>query len=125
MSFDQEKLNEIFSEALARDLPEERERYLATSCGADQDLRRQVDSLLLSHSQAGEFLKQTVVSRDTLTMSEGPGSTIGRYKLLQQIGEGGFGVVFMAEQSDPVRRKVALKIIKAGMDTKEVIARFE
>src|SRR5438270_250516 len=56
---------------------------------------------------------------------EGPGSRIGPYKLLQQIGEGGFGVVYMAEQQEPVRRKVALKIIKPGMDTKEVIARFE
>src|SRR5205814_2294999 len=58
-------------------------------------------------------------------LSEGPGSTIGRYKLLEQIGEGGFGVVFMAEQTSPVRRKVALKVIKLGMDTKQVIARFE
>src|SRR5439155_21249993 len=56
---------------------------------------------------------------------EAPGTTIGRYKLLQQIGEGGFGVVFMAEQQAPVQRKVALKIIKAGMDTREIIARFE
>ena len=58
-------------------------------------------------------------------LTEKAGSTIGRYKLLQQIGEGGFGVVFMAEQEEPVRRKVALKIIKAGMDTTQVIARFE
>jgi len=125
MSFEQEKLNEIFCETLARASGEERERYLASACGEDQELRRQVDSLLLSHFQAGDFLKQTVVPRDSPPICEGPGSMIGRYKLLQQIGEGGFGVVFMAEQQEPIRRMVALKIIKPGMDSREVIARFE
>ena len=122
---EQDKLNEIFSEALARASPEERERYLASACGGDPELRRQVDSLLLSHTEAGDFLKQPIVPRDVPAICESPGSKIGRYKLLQQIGEGGFGIVFMAEQQEPVRRMVAFKIVKAGMDTREVVARFE
>src|SRR6185369_3968813 len=81
-----------------------------------------VETLLRAHDAAGGFLQSTVAVEPP---HEGPGTIIGRYKLLQQIGEGGFGVVYMAEQLEPVRRKVALKIIKAGMDTKEVVARFE
>ena len=75
----------------------------------------------------GSFLggdSDTTVAPAT-ALAEGPGTTIGRYKLLQKIGEGGFGAVYMAEQEEPVRRKVALKIIKLGMDTRQVIARFE
>ena len=75
--------------------------------------------------QAGEMPENTAASPGPDLLPVQIGTTIGRYKLLQQIGEGGFGVVFMAEQTEPVQRKVALKIIKAGMDTKEVIARFE
>ncbi|MGH7970640.1 MAG: serine/threonine protein kinase, partial [Limisphaerales bacterium] len=86
---------------------------------------REVDSLLRAHHRAGTFLQQNVIGTNGPGSGEGPGNVIGRYKLLQQIGEGGFGLVFMAEQQEPVRRMVALKIIKAGMDTKEVIARFE
>src|SRR5205814_3773455 len=72
-----------------------------------------------------DFLVQNVIPSSDPPIGEGPGNVIGRYKLLQQIGEGGFGTVFMAEQQEPVRRMVALKIIKAGMDTREVVARFE
>src|SRR5450756_1994061 len=125
MSAEPDKLREIFSEALAKASPEERARYLASACVQDPELRRQVDSLLSAHAQAGDFLRQSIVAPDGPPLGEGPGSVIGRYKLLQQIGEGGFGVVFMAEQQEPVRRMVALKIIKAGMDTREVVARFE
>ncbi len=125
MSPEQVKLREIFSEALTKASTEERERYLAAACGDDTDLRRQMNSLLEAHGQSGDFLKQNVIAPNGPPVGEGPGSVIGRYKLLQQIGEGGFGVVFMAEQQEPVRRMVALKIIKAGMDTKEVVARFE
>jgi hypothetical protein len=125
VSSEQDKLNELFSEALTCASPEERRRFLDTACGADRELRGQVDSLLLAHSEAGDFLKQTVVPRESPAIGEGPGSVIGRYRLLQVIGEGGFGVVFMAEQQEPVRRMVALKILKPGMDTREVIARFE
>ncbi len=125
MSNEQDKLDLIFSEALAKGSEDERQRYLAQACGADVELRGQVDSLLAAHAAAGDFLKQSVISPSGGQIGEGPGSVIGRYKLLQQIGEGGFGVIFMAEQQEPVRRMVALKILKAGMDTKEVVARFE
>src|SRR6201999_4079465 len=77
--------------------------------------------------KGGVMLEQSVSDMSTpyIPLAERPGSMIGRYKLLEQIGEGGFGVVFMAEQEQPVRRRVALKIIKLGMDTKQVVARFE
>ena len=85
-------------------------------------------ALLEVHEQEQSFLKSNGDPSPTerrSTIIEAPGQQIGRYKLLQKIGEGGFGVVFMAEQQSPVRRKVALKIIKPGMDTKAVVARFE
>ena len=102
----------------------------------DRELRAQVQALLNAHDEAGEFLASPTVpeadeaARVATTLgssppTERPASTIGPYKLLQVIGEGGFGVVYMAEQEEPVRRRVALKIIKLGMDTKQVIARFE
>ena len=108
--------------------------FLNEACGADWELRRRVELLLKSHAEAGSFLLNDPSSLDAheevasdliQELAEQVGSTIGRYKLLEQIGEGGFGVVYMAEQSDPVSRRVALKIIKLGMDTKQVIARFE
>lgn len=126
MSNEQDRLNAVFSEALAKASPEERNLYLAEACGLDAELRQAVDSLIAAHEGAGDFLRRPVLGgRNGGAAGEGPGAVIGRYKLLQQIGEGGFGLVFMAEQQEPVRRMVALKIIKAGMDTKEVIARFE
>src|SRR5258708_20659972 len=120
---------EIFTEALA--VPRaERLAYLERACGSDDELRRKVEVLLESHERVGDFLEQCVqtispAARAGLLAGEKPGNRIGHYKLLQQIGEGGCGVVFMAEQEEPVRRRVALKIIKPGMDTKNVIARFE
>ena len=127
MPDDQERLSEILAEAVARTSPEARERYLGEVCGEDKELRDQINSLLKAHREAGNFLRQTIMipGGNGATTAEGPGTVIGRYKLLQEIGEGGFGRVFMAEQREPVRRMVALKIVKAGMDTKEVIARFE
>jgi serine/threonine protein kinase len=119
----------IFAEAL-RLPPEERAAYLAQSTQDNPELRRRVESLLGSY-QAGDFLEQAAATQlrptlpITVPLTAKPGDTIGRYKLLQQIGEGGCGVVYMAEQAEPVRRRVALKIIKLGMDTKSVIARFE
>jgi serine/threonine protein kinase/WD40 repeat protein len=124
---------QIFEQTLALGSSEARDAYLLGACGDDHDLRRRVDELLAAHQDAGaiEFLHgtdrpdrvATLLSEDRLT--EKPGDRIGRYKLLQQIGEGGCGVVYMAEQEEPVRRRVALKVIKLGMDTKSVIARFE
>src|SRR5213076_3386716 len=94
------------------------------------ELRRRVNDLIRAHDQAAGFLnapppiaKQTIVLK--LPPTEKPGDRIGRYKILQQIGEGGCGVVYMADQEEPVRRRVAVKVIKLGMDTKSVIARFE
>jgi eukaryotic-like serine/threonine-protein kinase len=119
----------IFEAALK--LPvEERAGYLQNACGGDEGLRGRVAALLRAHEEAGGFLKEPAAGRSkTIVLSlppdEKPGDRIGRYKLLQQIGEGGCGVVYMADQEEPVRRRVALKVIKLGMDTKSVIARFE
>ena len=119
----------IFAEAL-RLPPEERAAYLAQATHGNAELRQRVESLLGSY-EAGDFLEQAATPqlRQTLPIpvppSEKPGDRIGRYKLLEQIGEGGCGVVYVAEQTEPVRRRVALKIIKLGMDTKSVTARFE
>jgi len=107
----------------------ERTAYLDKVCGEDRQLRAEVESLLKAHEEAGDFLESPAYEPGpTLEKSpviEGAGTTIGRYKLLQLIGEGGMGLVYLAEQKEPVRRKVALKIVKPGMDSKQVIARFE
>ncbi|MGO9467968.1 MAG: tetratricopeptide repeat protein [Isosphaeraceae bacterium] len=117
----------IFLEALDCTGADELRRFLDQACGTDPALRPRVEELLRAHQDAGAFLGgagQQDVTRDH-PISERPGTIIGPYKLLEQIGEGGFGLVFMAEQQQPVRRKVALKILKPGMDTRQVIARFE
>ena len=120
---------EIFAEALQ--LPgDKRAAYLELACRDDEELRRKIEALIARHDTAGDFLETpacltAVEVRLGVTATEKAGDRIGRYKLLQQIGEGGCGIVFMAEQEEPVRRRVALKIIKPGMDTKSVIARFE
>src|SRR5882672_2905076 len=119
----------VFTEALR--LPrEQRARYLSEACKGDGEFRRRVEALLQAYEQAGDFLGRPAAERpakaaQVLAAGEKPGDRIGHYKLLQQIGEGGCGVVYMAEQEAPVRRRVALKIIKPGMDAKSVIARFE
>ena len=120
----------IFAGALNKPDDSSRIKFLDEACGQDAALRAEVDELLSAHSEAGDFLQlagNAQLPRTELlsSITEKAGDQIGPYKLLQQIGEGGFGVVYMAEQSEPVRRKVALKVIKPGMDTKEVIARFE
>ena len=122
----------IFAEAMALP-PEDRARYLDTACRGDVALRRRVELLLQAHDSAATFMTppsgagRSEVNQGSAfpTSSDRPGSRIGRYKLLQQIGEGGCGVVWMAEQEEPVRRRVALKVIKLGLDTKTVIARFD
>src|SRR5262249_45072121 len=117
---------ELFNEA-AEKSAEEREAFLAAACGQDGDLRQQLDRLLRGNDEAEDgFLKGPAGPGPRAgLLTEKPGDRIGHYKVLQQIGEGGCGVVYMAEQEEPVRRRVALKIIKLGMDTKQVIARFE
>ena len=98
------------------------------ACAGNPELRRRVERLLKTQQEVGSFL-ESAAPEICLTVdhpiSERPGTVIGPYKLLQQIGEGGMGVVFMAEQTEPIQRTVALKIIKPGMDTRQVIARFE
>ena len=107
--------------------PSDRTAYLDGACAGDAALRKRVESLLRAHDEAGTFLETSPASLTIVAtpVTEKPGDRIGRYKLLQQIGEGGMGVVYMAEQREPVVRKVALKIIKLGMDSAQVVARFE
>ena len=141
-----QNLKSVFNEALDRPAGPERSAYLDAACRDNPDLRAQVEGLLRDHDQVGHFLETSAAGREpeasgnapsepdgqdaedrpsTRPIIEGPGTRIGPYKLLQKIGEGGMGVVYMAEQEKPVRRKVALKIVKPGMDTDQVIARFE
>lgn len=136
---DPQLLEALFCEALEKESPDERTAFLDAACADDPDLRTQVEALLDVHGRLGSFLDTPPVSPplqssdgpdpdatlQLASISEKPGSMIGRYKIIQEIGEGGFGTVFMAEQERPVRRVVALKIIKLGMDTRQVIARFE
>lgn len=120
----------IFHDARSHPAGPERDAYLAGACGEDLELRGRVEALL-SALEGADGSKDRFLERPALELPassaarEGPGTRIGVYKLLQEIGEGGMGVVYMAEQEEPVRRKVALKVIKLGMDTKQVIARFE
>jgi len=128
---DTENMNpeDIFHKAIEIADIKERAAYLNKTCRGNEKLRADVEELLKAHEQAGDFLDLPAVgpnaTLESSPLTEGPGTIIGRYKLLQLIGEGGFGVVYMADQQEPVRRKVALKIIKLGMDTKQVMARFE
>src|SRR4051794_9074730 len=128
---DNPRLLSVFSEALERQSVAERAAYLDRACGDDADLRARVEDLLRAHERAPNFLEGSPPQRDPSAtvdqppLTQRPGTVIGPYKLLQQIGEGGMGVVYMAEQTHPVQRKVALKVIKSGMDSKQVIARFE
>ncbi len=118
---------ETFHQALARP-PAERLAFLAAACGADEPLQRRMQALLHAHDNPGSFLaEQPPALARTVDdpISERPGTVIGPYKLMEQIGEGGMGLVFVAEQQQPIRRKVALKVIKPGMDTRQVVARFE
>jgi tetratricopeptide (TPR) repeat protein len=133
MSSQKQTVEKLFDAALQFKVPGEREAFLRGACGDDSELLQRVEGLLRAH-EAGSFLEEppthisakTVAVTDTmLRVGEGTGDRVGRYKLLQVIGEGGFGWVYMAEQTEPVRRKVALKVIKLGMDTREVLARFE
>jgi serine/threonine protein kinase/TolA-binding protein len=121
--------SEIFQAAVK--LPTgQRAAYLEQTCGDNQALRQAVEALLQAQDKEEIIVVQAdegavVVEEDHASITEGPGAVIGPYKLLQQIGEGDLGVVFMAEQQAPIRRRVALKIIKPGLDTAEVVARFQ
>ena len=117
----------LFDAALERRSPAEVQAYLDEACAGDAQLRGRVERLLAAHAGADSLLDPPLnvaaATRDLEPpISERPGDQIGPYKLLQEIGAGGFGVVYMAEQVQPVRRRVALKIIKPGMDSREAIA---
>jgi len=130
----------VYCEALELTDPAQRRQFLDQACGADKVLREQVERLLALSQSAGDFFKdcapaleaaagdadQVLAAAEAAPEADLPETKrIGPYKLLQKLGEGGYGVVYMAEQEQPIRRRVALKIIKLGMDTKNVIARFE
>ncbi len=124
MNTHENRVEALFNEAINY-TPDQRTAFLNGACGNNAELRQKVDTLLKAHDEADEFLPEAPTLGDSADPIEQPGTVIGRYKLLQPIGEGGMGAVFMAEQSEPVRRKVAFKIIKLGMDSKSVVARFE
>jgi serine/threonine protein kinase/tetratricopeptide (TPR) repeat protein len=129
MNADARKVRSIFLAAVERDSPEQQKAYLDEACAGDEELRRRVEVLLRAHEEPNPLLDRPaaapVATADEQAVGEGPSTVIGPYRLMEQIGEGGMGLVFVAEQQQPVRRRVALKIIKPGMDTREVIARFE
>jgi serine/threonine protein kinase/WD40 repeat protein len=117
----------LFGKALELATPADRAAFLDEACAANPDLRSEVEGLLQALEKAGNFMNQAAPGATVAypPLPERPGTVIGPYKLLEQIGEGGMGTVFLAEQTEPVRRKVALKVIKPGMDSAQVIARFE
>jgi serine/threonine protein kinase len=138
MPADLQRARELFLHAVGKLPPEQWDAYLAEACGSDAELQRQVAHLLQVHREAGSFLERpaaAVQATGVFTPSpedeaaavptEAVGTTIGPYKLIQAIGEGGMGTVWMAQQTAPVKRLVALKVIKPGMDSKQVLARFE
>jgi serine/threonine protein kinase len=122
MSTSTPNVETILEQAIAIAAPAERQAFVEKACAGDAGLQQRVERLIVNHFRAGGFLERPAVEVETILVPE---PVIGPYKLLEPIGEGGMGVVYVAEQVVPVRRKVALKVIKPGMDTKQVIARFE
>jgi WD40 repeat protein/serine/threonine protein kinase len=134
MNADPNPAKAIFLEAVERHAPDQWPAFLDRACAGQPDLRGRVEALLEAHREVGTARHREpaegadpsrLATVDEPPAREQPGAVIGPYKLLEQIGEGGFGVVFLAEQTHPVRRKVALKVLKPGMDTRQVVARFE
>ena len=132
---DSSRVEDIFCAALEKRTAQERAAYLTEACQNAPKLRREVERLLAAHAQAGDFLgrlpSELLPTADVPAANPGDdspdlaGTSVGPYKLLEKIGEGGMGVVYMAEQQAPIRRRVALKVIKPGLDTRQVVARFE
>src|SRR5262249_16201212 len=136
MSENDQRLLSLFTAALDHAEGPERSAYMDNACGGDSALRARVEALLLAHAQAGRFLAPDAPNNPTATISTttplpaktGPAAGMlvaERFRLLEVIGEGGMGIVWLADQMEPVRRQVALKLIKSGMDSKQVLARFE
>jgi len=120
-----EQINEIFHTALTKE-PEQRSKYLDEACADESETRREVERLLTLHEHTADFLEKPAIEVAARALVEHETlDRIGPYRILRTLGEGGMGIVYLAEQEEPIRRKVALKVIKLGMDTKEVIARFE
>src|SRR5262245_10867567 len=118
----------IFAAALEVGEPAAQAAFLDQACAGDAELRRRVEALLLAQRNPDSFLDAPgpgYLPTIDDPPRERPGAVIGPYKLLEQIGEGGMGTVWMAQQTEPVKRMVALKLIRAGMDSRQVIARFE
>src|SRR5262245_13545892 len=119
----------VFAAAAALATPDERAAYLNQACADDAPLRDRVEALLRAHDRVGHMIDRPPdVAKQTgafVPSREAPGAAIGLYKLIEQIGEGGMGTVWMAQQTEPVKRAVAVKLIKPGMDSKQVLARFE
>jgi WD40 repeat protein/serine/threonine protein kinase len=118
----------VFARAIEIESAQERAEFLEQACGSDPRLRREMEQLVADHFRAGAFLERPATQFATTAFEpagEAPGAVIGPYKLLEQLGEGGMGMVFVADQTQPVRRRVALKVIKPGMDSRQVVARFE
>ncbi len=128
MPLDPQRVQSLFLAAVEAGTPAARAALLEHECGTDAELRQRVEALLRAHEASASFPDESSLAPAATVddlIRERPGTVIGPYKLLEQIGEGGMGLVFVAEQQQPVRRKVALKVIKPGMDSRQVIARFE
>jgi len=126
MGISSKTVRAIFEDALDLEDARQRPAFLDRVCGADGPMRREVEELLNSHDAAGGFLnKGASAETGLLGADDGLDEQLGRYKLLRKIGEGGWGVVYLAEQNEPVKRQVALKVIRLGMDTRKIMARFE
>src|SRR5262245_52949115 len=134
MSADPNPAKAIFLEAVERHAPDQWPAFLDRACAGRPNLRGRVEALLEAHQEVGTAQHGEVdegteprppAAADEPPVRERPGDVIGPYKLLEQVGEGGFGVVFLAEQTEPVRRQVAVKVLKPGMDSRQVVARFE
>src|SRR5215471_15943423 len=124
---DKLSIDSIFCSAIEIESAEERQALVEQACGEDVDLRHQLERLLHAHFHGRSILDAPVQPVATVDepLRETAGTVVGPYKLLEQIGEGGMGTVWMAQQTEPVKRLVAVKLIKAGMDSRQVIARFE
>jgi hypothetical protein len=130
MAYDSQRLESVFEAALAKSDPADRAAFLAAACGDDTDLRGQVERLLEAHFGLGDFLQPPtgphIVDHVPDVPADGVGAVLaGRYELLEALGQGGMGAVFLARQTAPVKRLVAVKVIKPGMDSARVLARFE